>query len=195
MGKLGSDWVYIGLAVGAVYAVYKLTKPVSDTTAGVGTALTNATTSASNVIGSAGSGASTLISTAVKDVTDLNQGIKNAIASAEKGVTDTLAAGSNFLDFIGNTAINSLSKPSVSAIKTVISSVPTANVSYSSIGYSPSQSIIDKAYSRPVTNITPANVGMLSNTYKQDVLGSSYSTNDAKNTNNLLRIAKGLSPI
>jgi len=39
MGKLGEDWLFIGLGIGAVYLVYKLTKPVSDTVSTVSNAL------------------------------------------------------------------------------------------------------------------------------------------------------------
>jgi len=39
--KLGTDWLYIGLGIGAIYLVYKLTKPVSDV-AGDVAGITNA---------------------------------------------------------------------------------------------------------------------------------------------------------
>lgn len=31
MVKLGDDWLYIGLGIGAIYLIYKATKPVTDT--------------------------------------------------------------------------------------------------------------------------------------------------------------------
>ena len=50
MVKLGSDWAYIGLGIGAVYLVYKLTKPVTDLTSSIAEAGNQVLTGASETV-------------------------------------------------------------------------------------------------------------------------------------------------
>lgn len=52
--KLGEDWVFIGLGLGAVYLVYKLTKPVTELVDTASNITTDALTSADSVVRDAG---------------------------------------------------------------------------------------------------------------------------------------------
>jgi hypothetical protein len=57
MGKssfsLGSDWIYIALGAGALYAIYSVSKPTVKTIEGVGNAATDAANSGASVVDSA----------------------------------------------------------------------------------------------------------------------------------------------
>jgi hypothetical protein len=52
MAKLGNDWLYIGLGIGAIYLVYKLTSPITNAANSVSNLASQATQDVGNVLGS-----------------------------------------------------------------------------------------------------------------------------------------------
>ena len=52
MARIGSDWLFVGLGLGALYLVYKSTKPVTDSLGSVSSVVGTASNLANDVLGS-----------------------------------------------------------------------------------------------------------------------------------------------
>jgi hypothetical protein len=171
-GVFGTDILYAGLAVGAVYLIYKLSKPLSDTVGGIGASSVQTGQAIGNLATNIGNNAGGLIGTAtgtlqtgIVDVGNIEHtalsGINTAVGSYSNAANNLIDAGENIVSaaasFVSNGVTSFLSGASNVIARNAVTEATSAGTAATTKAVTPTRttSMVYKSPSAILSSVSP----------------------------------------